>query len=327
MKNDKKLLTVRNLVVDYIVSQTLFGKKLSRLRAVNSISFDLKKGETVGIVGESGCGKTSAALAILKMIGITSGEIVFDEQIISSISIKAFRPLRQKIQMIYQDPFGALNPRMTIREIVGEPLKAHQQIKDRKDYNFKIDEILEIVGLTREMGDRYPHEFSGGQRQRIGIARAIILKPKLIVCDEPVSALDVSIQAQIINLLEKLQEDFNIAYLFIAHDLAVVQHISHQVMVMYLGKIVEMATSDELYRAPKHPYTQALLSAVPIPSPDLEAGREIKMLEGEIPSPLHPPEGCSFQNRCPVAKPKCSRIAPETTKITTTHSVACHLYP
>ena len=211
MKNDKKLLTVRNLVVDYIVSQTLFGKKLSRLRAVNSISFDLKKGETVGIVGESGCGKTSAALAILKMIGITSGEIVFDEQIISSISIKAFRPLRQKIQMIYQDPFGALNPRMTIREIVGEPLKAHQQIKDRKDYNFKIDEILEIVGLTREMGDRYPHEFSGGQRQRIGIARAIILKPKLIVCDEPVSALDVSIQAQIINLLEKLQEDFNIA--------------------------------------------------------------------------------------------------------------------
>ncbi|MAW33018.1 MAG: peptide ABC transporter substrate-binding protein [Proteobacteria bacterium] len=326
MTNDKDLLTVRNLVVEYFSNQRpLSGEKL-KVRAVNDISFGLKRGETLGIVGESGCGKTSTALAILKMIDSTSGEILFDQISISSLNKRKFRPLRQKLQMIYQDPFGALNPRMAVRDIVGEPLKAHKKVRNRKDYDSKIDETLEIVGLSREMGKRYPHEFSGGQRQRIGIARAIILKPDLIVCDEPVSALDVSIQAQIINLLEQLQQDFNIAYLFIAHDLAVVQHISHKVIVMYLGKIVEMASREELYESPKHPYTQALLSAIPIPSPDLEATREIKMLEGEIPSPLNPPSGCSFHNRCPLSKPECTKNSPKTTKITNSHSVACHLY-
>ena len=326
MINNKELLTVRNLVVEYSSNQRLLNGEKSKVRAVNDISFELKRGETLGIVGESGCGKTSTALAILKMINSTSGEIFFDGISISSVNRKKFRPLRQKLQMIYQDPFGALNPRMTVRDIVGEPLKAHKRVKNRQDYDSKIDETLEIVGLSREMGKRYPHEFSGGQRQRIGIARAIILKPALIVCDEPVSALDVSIQAQIINLLENLQQDFNIAYLFIAHDLAVVQHISHKVIVMYLGKIVEIASREELYESPKHPYTQALLSAIPIPSPDLEANREIKMLEGEIPSPLNPPSGCSFHNRCSLSKPECEKISPKTTKINNSHSVACHLY-
>jgi oligopeptide transport system ATP-binding protein len=260
------------------------------------------------------------------MIDITSGRIIFDGEDISTLERAAMRPVRRKMQMVYQDPFGALDPRMRAKDIIGEPLVAHGISENREAYRERVSELLEMVGLDVVMGERYPHEFSGGQRQRIGIARALALRPTLLVCDEPVSALDVSIQAQIINLLEALQDELGLTYLFIAHDLSVVQHISDRVMVMYLGKVVEIANRSDLYRAPKHPYTQALLSAVPMPSPDAEAAREVVLLEGEVPSPLNPPTGCPFHPRCSMARPDCRETMPVLTEQNTGHKVACHLY-
>ena len=305
-------------MVDYSVDGTV--------KAVDGVSFEVNPGETLGVVGESGCGKTTTGLAILRMIDITSGRIVFDGEDISTLERAAMRPVRRKMQMVYQDPFGALDPRMRAKDIIGEPLVAHGISENREAYRERVSELLEMVGLDVVMGERYPHEFSGGQRQRIGIARALALCPTLLVCDEPVSALDVSIQAQIINLLEALQDELGLTYLFIAHDLSVVQHISDRVMVMYLGKVVEIANRSDLYRAPKHPYTQALLSAVPMPSPDAESAREVVLLEGEVPSPLNPPTGCPFHPRCSMARPDCRETMPVLTEQNTGHKVACHLY-
>ena len=325
--DNNKILNVKNLSVEYKMRGKFFGRSEgASLKAVNGISFSVKHGETLGIVGESGCGKTTTGLAVLRMLDIATGSIEFDGEDIANLSRKRLRPLRQKMQMVYQDPFGALNPRMRVRDIIGEPLKAHNVVSDSIEYKEKIYEILDIVGLSKQMGERYPHEFSGGQRQRIGIARALILNPKLVVCDEPVSALDVSIQAQIINLLDELQERLGVTYLFIAHDLAIVQHISHRVMVMYLGNIVEIAERSQLYNNPKHPYTKALLSAIPVPSPDIEANREFVMLEGEVPSPLDPPKGCPFHPRCSEARVECREKKPVLKNSEGSHEVACHLY-
>ena len=321
------LLSVENLRVEFSISSGLLGPSgKGTVKAVDGVSFDIAPGETLGVVGESGCGKTTTGLAVLRMLNIKNGKIVFDGQDISQLNRRQMRPIRKKMQMVYQDPFGALDPRMRVRDIIGEPLVAHGEAGNRPRYRARVDELLDIVGLDMGMGDRYPHEFSGGQRQRIGIARALALNPKLIICDEPVSALDVSIQAQIINLLEELQQQLGLTYMFIAHDLSVVQHISDRVMVMYLGKVVEIATHAELYKNPKHPYTQALLSAVPTPSPDAEAERSVVLLEGEVPSPLNPPKGCPFHPRCPVARAECSDTSPETVVDSVGHQVSCHLF-
>ena len=327
MNETEPLLSVEDLRVEFPVTGGLLGgRQTGTVKAVDGVSFQVHSGETLGVVGESGCGKTTMALAILRMVDITSGRIVFDRQEISSLDRRAMRPLRRKMQMVYQDPFGALDPRMRVRGIIGEPLIAHGVSGDRSRYEERVSELLEMVGLDQSMGQRYPHEFSGGQRQRIGIARALALQPSLVVCDEPVSALDVSIQAQIINLLETLQGELGLTYLFIAHDLSVVQHISDRVMVMYLGKVVEIAKRSDLYRDPKHPYTKALLSAVPIPSPDEEAKRDVVILEGEVPSPLNPPLGCPFHPRCSFAVPACSEVMPDLSEESDGHKVACHLY-
>ena len=327
MNETEPLLSVEDLRVEFPVKGGLLGgRQTGTVKAVDGVSFQVHSGETLGVVGESGCGKTTTALAILRMVDITSGRIVFDRQEISSLDRRAMRPLRRKMQMVYQDPFGALDPRMRVRGIIGEPLIAHGVSGDRSGYEERVSELLEMVGLDQSMGQRYPHEFSGGQRQRIGIARALALQPSLVVCDEPVSALDVSIQAQIINLLETLQGELGLTYLFIAHDLSVVQHISDRVMVMYLGKVVEIAKRSDLYRDPKHPYTKALLSAVPIPSPDEEAKRDVVILEGEVPSPLNPPLGCPFHPRCSFAVPACSEVMPDLSEESDGHKVACHLY-
>ena len=321
------LLSIEDLRVEFPISSGVLGSGTAgTVKAVDGVSFNLISGETLGVVGESGCGKTTTGLAILRMLGIAGGKIVFDGKDITNLTRGQMRPIRKKMQMVYQDPFGALDPRMRVRDIIGEPLIAHGEAKDKAKYRARIEELLDIVGLDARMGERYPHEFSGGQRQRIGIARALALNPKLIICDEPVSALDVSIQAQIINLLESLQKKLGLTYIFIAHDLSVVQHISDRVMVMYLGKVVEIASHTELYKNPKHPYTQALLSAVPTPSPDAEAQREVVLLEGEVPSPLNPPKGCPFHPRCPVARPECSVKAPEVVVDPVGHQVSCHLF-
>ena len=321
------LLSVEDLRVEFPISSGVLGSRTSgTVKAVDGVSFNLISGETLGVVGESGCGKTTMGLAVLRMLSIAGGKIVFDGKDISNLTRSQMRPIRKKMQMVYQDPFGALDPRMRVRDIIGEPLIAHGEAKDKSRYHARVEELLDIVGLDTRMGERYPHEFSGGQRQRIGIARALALNPKLIICDEPVSALDVSIQAQIINLLEGLQQQLGLTYMFIAHDLSVVQHISDRVMVMYLGKVVEIATHSELYKNPKHPYTQALLSAVPTPSPDAEAERSVVLLEGEVPSPLNPPKGCPFHPRCPVARAECSDTPPETVVDSVGHQVSCHLF-
>ncbi|PPR34690.1 MAG: Oligopeptide transport ATP-binding protein OppF [Alphaproteobacteria bacterium MarineAlpha9_Bin6] len=327
MSQPEPVLVVEDLKVEFPVHGGLLGgRRIGTVKAVDGVSFEVNPGETLGVVGESGCGKTTMGLAILRMIDITSGRIVFDGEDISTLERAAMRPVRRKMQMVYQDPFGALDPRMRAKDIIGEPLVAHGISENREAYRERVSELLEMVGLDVVMGERYPHEFSGGQRQRIGIARALALRPTLVVCDEPVSALDVSIQAQIINLLEALQDELGLTYLFIAHDLSVVQHISDRVMVMYLGKVVEIANRSDLYRAPKHPYTQALLSAVPMPSPDAEAAREVVLLEGEVPSPLNPPTGCPFHPRCSMARPDCRETMPVLTEQNTGHKVACHLY-
>jgi len=299
-------------------------KKVAEIKAVEDVSFFIRRGETLGLVGESGCGKTTLGRCLLQLIRPDSGEIFFESINLCELDPEALRSFRQKMQMIFQDPFDSLDPRMTAEEIVAEPLRVHTKMKG-KELKQKVRDLLETVGLDPSMADRYPHEFSGGQRQRLGIARALSIRPKFIVCDEPISALDVSIQAQIINLLEDLQREFDLTYLFIAHDLSIVRHLSHRVAVMYLGKIIEIASRDDLYQNAKHPYTIALLSAVPIPDPLIEATRKRIILKGEPPSPIEIPLGCNFHPRCPMAIDLCQIEIPTLKEIGKDHWVACHL--
>ena len=318
------LLEVKDLKMYFpVTSGIIFQKKVADVKAVDGVTFSIKKGETLGLVGESGCGKTTTGRAILQLYKPTEGHVIFEGQDLTELKGSEMRAMRRKIQVIFQDPYGSLNPRMTCGDIVGEPLTVHKLTSSKGEYRDRVAELLEITGLNPYMADRYPHEFSGGQRQRIGIARALAVNPSFIVCDEPVSALDVSIQAQVINLLEELQEQFDLTYLFIAHDLSVVRHISDRVAVMYLGHIVELASRTELYENPLHPYTRALLSAVPIPDPVVEAQRERIILTGDVPSPMNPPAGCVFHTRCPVAIDDCQIEMPELREVSPEHWVAC----
>ncbi len=304
----------------------IFKKKIGDLKALDGVSFDISKGETLGLVGESGCGKTTTGRTVLQLERPTSGEVLFQGNDITRLKEYERRKLRKHMQIIYQDPFGSLDPRMTVGDIVGEALLIHNLTQGKGEYAEKVRHLLEIVGLNPAMAVRYPHEFSGGQRQRIGIARALAASPSFIVCDEPVSALDVSIQAQIINLLEDLKEKLNLTYLFIAHDLSVVRHISDRIAVMYLGGIVEIASREDLYHNPGHPYTKALLAAVPIPDPEKEYGREHCMIKGEVPSLFNTPRGCKFHPRCPLAQKTCTESKPVLKRINNKdHLVACHL--
>ena len=317
----ENLLEVKNLVKHFPVRGGVFSRVRNYVKAVDGISFDVKPGETLGLVGESGCGKSTAGRSILRLIEPTSGEINFEGENICELSNEELRKRRRQMQIIFQDPYASLNPRMTIGSIVGEPLTIHNVAKgqERKD---RVEQLLHRVGLRPEHIRRYPHEFSGGQRQRIGLARALALNPKLIIGDEPVSALDVSIQAQVINLLEDLQKDLGIAYVMIAHDLAVVQHVSDRIAVMYLGKIVELAEADELVSSPKHPYTEALLSAVPVPDPTVKTERIL--LKGDVPSPVDPPSGCRFHTRCPYKEDLCDQEDPPMLEMSPGNTVACH---
>lgn len=317
------LLEVKNLKKYFPVRGGILSKVIGYVQAVDEISFDIKGGETLGLVGESGCGKTTTGRTIIRLLEPTAGKVDFEGENIFELSKEELRKARRNIQIIFQDPFGSLNPRMTVGDIVGESLTIHKIVKNKKEKDERVKHLLETVGLNAGHIRRYPHEFSGGQRQRIGIARALALNPKLLICDEPVSALDVSIQAQVINLLEDLQEKFKLTYLFIAHDLSVVKHISDRVAVMYLGKIVELTSTLELYDNPQHPYTEALLSAVPIPDPTLERQRIV--LEGDVPSPFKPPTGCRFHPRCRYVLPICSQKEPKLFDIQDEHYVACHL--
>jgi oligopeptide transport system ATP-binding protein len=290
---------------------------------VDGVSFFVRKGETLGLVGESGCGKTTTGRCVLQLYRPTAGNILFNGVNLCKLNNRSLRPMRRQMQIIFQDPYSSLNPRMTAGAIIGEPLVVHGLAKSKIEYKERVGELLDIVGLNRYMGDRFPHEFSGGQRQRIGVARALAVNPELMVCDEPVSALDVSIQAQVINLLEDLQEQFSLTYLFIAHDLSVVRHISDRVAVMYLGHIVEIADRNDIYADPLHPYTKALLSAVPIPDPVVDAQRERILLSGEVPSPLNPPAGCTFHPRCSSVTPECKEEVPEVREVQPGHWVSC----
>ena len=318
-----KLLEVENLKVHFPVKQGLFSRVKTHVKAVDGVSFTIQPGETLGLVGESGCGKTTLGRAVIRLIDPTDGRILFNGEDVSQMNSGVLRARRRHFQMIFQDPYGSLNPRMTVEQIIGEAIDIHKLASDSNSRRQRIHELLKAVGLDASHAERYPHEFSGGQRQRIGIARALAVEPKLIVCDEPVSALDVSVQAQIINLLQDLQRERGITYLFVAHDLAVVEHISHRVMVMYLGRVVELSTSRVVCRTPKHPYTQALISAVPVVDPDSKKKRIV--LPGDVPSPINPPSGCPFHPRCPVAEARCKTDVPALREITPGHWAACHL--
>ncbi len=321
---NNNLLEVRSLVKHYpVTSGILFQHVVGLVKAVDNINFFIRRGETLGLVGESGCGKTTTGRCILHLENPTSGEVLFEGKNLSEMTNEELRALRPRLQVIFQDPYSSLNPRMTIGQIIGEPPRVHKMIESKEEYREKVSELLSVVGLNPNMVDRYPHELSGGQRQRVGVARALSMKPSFIVCDEPISALDVSIQAQIINLLEELQEQYGLTYLFIAHDLSVVRHISNRIVFMYLGKIAEVADRNELYENPLHPYTQALISAVPIPDPAVEAKRKPIILQGEVPSPLNPPAGCVFHPRCTIATDECKQAVPELREISHDHQVAC----
>ncbi len=318
------LIRVENLVKYFPITRGFFQKKIGAVHAVDDVSFNIQRGETLGLVGESGCGKSTTGRCILQLHKPTSGQVEFEGVDLVHLKDEEIRRTRRRMQMIFQDPYASLNPRMTVGSIVGEPLLIHK-VASGKEVEERVAHLLEIVNLNPSFASRYPHEFSGGQRQRIGVARALSLQPSFIVCDEPISALDVSIQGQVVNMLEELQQRFNLTYLFIAHDLSVVRHISTRVAVMYLGIVVELAGRKELYNSPLHPYTQALLSAVPIPDPFAEARRKRVILEGEVPSPADPPSGCRFRTRCPVAGTICAEVRPEFREIHPGHFVACHL--
>lgn len=324
MSSDNILLQVQNLVKYFPINRGFFQRQVGAVRAVDDVSFSVKRGETLGLVGESGCGKSTTGRAVLQLHKPTSGNVYFDGVDLTKLQGEELRVTRRKMQMIFQDPYASLNPRMTVGEIIGEPLLIHS-ITTKSEVQEHVKHLLEVVRLNPSFANRYPHEFSGGQRQRIGIARALALQPSFIVCDEPISALDVSIQAQVVNLLEELQEQFSLTYLFIAHDLSMVRHISNRVAVMYLGVIVELTTRDELYKAPLHPYSQALLSAVPIPDPVEESSRKRIILVGDVPSPVNPPSGCRFRTRCPIAEARCAESRPEVREVNPGHFVACHL--
>ncbi len=324
MSDNNTLLKVDKLVKHFPIMSGVFQRQVGVVHAVDGVSFEIQSGETFGLVGESGCGKSTAGRTILQLYRPTSGHVYFGDVDLADLKGEDLRLIRQRMQMIFQDPYASLNPRMTIREIVGEPLMVHGIMKG-KEMDDRVNQLLDIVRLNPGFSSRYPHEFSGGQRQRIGVARALALNPDFICCDEPISALDVSIQAQVINLLEELQDKLGLTYLFIAHDLSMVRHISNRVAVMYLGVLVELAMRDELYEHPLHPYTQALLSAVPVPDPFVEEKRQRIILEGDVPSPVNPPSGCRFRTRCPLAEKICAEQVPEWRLVAADHWVACHL--
>ncbi len=323
-ENDNILIKVENLKMHFPIYRGVIRRQVGAVHAVDGVSFDIYEGETLGLVGESGCGKSTTGRTILRLYKPTEGHIYFNGQDLSQLKSEPMRLMRREMQMIFQDPYASLNPRMTLRDIVGEPLMALTDTTGKK-IDERVAELLRLVQLNPDFSGRYPHEFSGGQRQRIGIARALALNPSFIVCDEPISALDVSIQAQVVNLLEDLQKEFNLTYLFIAHDLSMVRHISNRVAVMYLGIIAELADRKELYNNPLHPYTQALLSAIPVADPTFDETRSRIVLEGDVPSPVNPPSGCRFRTRCPIAEQICKEIVPEFREVKPGHFVACHL--
>ncbi|MBT3305539.1 MAG: ATP-binding cassette domain-containing protein [Alphaproteobacteria bacterium] len=323
-KLGEMLIDVKNLKMYFPITEgVMVTRTVAEVKAVDDISFHINKGETLGLVGESGCGKTTTGRCILQLENATAGEIMYEGRDLTKLGQKEMSKVREEIQVIFQDPFSSLNPRMKIGDIIGEPIQVHGIIPDKEERNKRVRELLSLCGLNPKFADRYPHEMSGGQRQRVGVARALALNPEVIICDEAVSALDVSIQAQVINLLEDLRDEFDLTYLFISHDLSVIRHICHRVAVMYLGHMVELADCDELYDNPLHPYTRALLAAVPIPDPTIEAERAHEVVKGEVPSPINPPSGCVFHPRCPRAVDSCSKEVPEFREIKPGHWVAC----